>query len=193
MHGFAYWIRLQKFSHLLQNGGSQVCSGEMPGHALGEEQSHGQARENFLKCLSILHARSRICLQRPGKEKKARLFSFCTFFWSVCYCRSNKMQDWGSTDRRFPHSRSLPAPLSELLPEMQGKTMLQQVGSIFLAILYCLSSSLTSIFQWGNNKAFPSTKQWKRSQIGEVMLLLPKCMWNKVLPFFLFISKSHSH
>lgn len=29
----------------------------------------------------------------------------CTFFWSDCYWRSKEMQDWGSTDRRFPHSR----------------------------------------------------------------------------------------
>jgi len=44
-------------------------------------------------------------------------------------------------------SRSGPMPLPELLPEVQGKKMLQQVGSFFLAILCCLSSSLTSIFQ----------------------------------------------
>lgn len=135
-------------------------------HSARSRATGGQER-HFLKFLPLLHDRSRICLQRPGKEKKERLFSFCAFFRSDCYWQSNRMQDWRSVDQQFLHSRSLPTPLSELLPEMQGKKMLQQVGSISLAILFCLSSSLTSIFQWGNNKVFPSTKWWKIPQIKQ--------------------------
>lgn len=149
--GCAQLCLLDKLTGIQPPSPKRALLGETPGRGLCQEQSRRQAGEARFGNFSLLHAGGRICLQRLGKAKRARLFPHCLLTTTDTAAR-----------RRTGEGRpAVPAPQSELLPETQRKKMLQQVGSVFQAASHCLSSSLTSVFQRGTNSFFaPSSERY---------------------------------